>query len=324
MSAKRLSLGARWLFAGLLCEADDKGRMLASPRKVTGNVFPDDETISEADVAGWMDELERNGGTIARYEVDGVRYLHIPKFNVHQRVAKPTPSRIPPPPESPVTSSVETREEPVEVREPPVMDLGSRNLDLGNGNGSGSGIAPDALAPLNRGRQNPNAPAPLPGKLLAAVRMVGHTPRAQTITGLAEAEHKPNGPKAWIEANRPGIRKRYQTLAAHDDALLDAVTAVWHNFVKNFDELGPEIANAKIRGWLEDAESTQARKAKFNTDGPKTTVTSDATERTKAMLRARDGPQVGPHPSELPDAMPPEEISALLASVTAKAKGRAP
>lgn len=92
----RLSLPARLLFIGLLTEADDEGRFLASGKKLAGSLFPNDEDVTPKKVLGWLDELEAVG-FVARYSSDGVEYAHIPAFTVHQKISHPTPSRLPNP-----------------------------------------------------------------------------------------------------------------------------------------------------------------------------------------------------------------------------------
>jgi hypothetical protein len=42
----------------------------------------------------WLDELE-DAGCVARYEVDGARFVHLCRWALHQKVSKPTPSTIP-------------------------------------------------------------------------------------------------------------------------------------------------------------------------------------------------------------------------------------
>jgi hypothetical protein len=45
-------------------------------------------------IDGWLDELERMS-CIRRYEVDGSQYLEIVKWLDHQKIDRPTPSRLP-------------------------------------------------------------------------------------------------------------------------------------------------------------------------------------------------------------------------------------
>lgn len=93
----RCSLPARLVAIGLLTEADDEGRLLASPKRIAGALFPNDDDVTETDVSRWLDEIE-DAGFICRYEVDGVRYAVVSGFTEHQRVSHPSPSRLPPMP----------------------------------------------------------------------------------------------------------------------------------------------------------------------------------------------------------------------------------
>jgi hypothetical protein len=92
----RVSIPARFLFVGLLTEADDEGRLLDSPKKIAGDLFPHDEHVSPKKVAGWLDELE-GAGCVTRYSADQVSYLYLPHFADHQRISHPTPSILPNP-----------------------------------------------------------------------------------------------------------------------------------------------------------------------------------------------------------------------------------
>jgi hypothetical protein len=46
-------------------------------------------------IEGWLVELERVG-CIRRYSVDGASYLDIPAWSKHQRIDRPSPSKLPP------------------------------------------------------------------------------------------------------------------------------------------------------------------------------------------------------------------------------------
>jgi hypothetical protein len=95
--AAKVSRDARLLFLGLLNEADDEGRALASARSIGGSLFPHDEDFSDGDVRRCLDELEA-ARFVQTYEVDGVKYLHVVGFTEHQKISHPSPSRLPAPP----------------------------------------------------------------------------------------------------------------------------------------------------------------------------------------------------------------------------------
>lgn len=92
-----LSHGARLLFVGLISMADDEGRLRELPAAIIGHVFPYD-SVSTAKVTRWLAEVEQSGMVI-RYEVDGKRYVAFPQWTKHQRVDRPSPSDLPPPPD---------------------------------------------------------------------------------------------------------------------------------------------------------------------------------------------------------------------------------
>lgn len=89
---------ARWLFVGLLTEVDDKGRIIDSPKRICGAVFPHEDKVSAAKVKAWLDELVKIG-CVKRYAVNGQPLLWLPNFLKHQRISHPTDSKLPPHPE---------------------------------------------------------------------------------------------------------------------------------------------------------------------------------------------------------------------------------
>ncbi len=92
----QISRDARLLFIGLLNLADDDGRLLGSPKTISGAVFPHDDDATAKRVEKWMDELE-DVELIIRYEVNGIAYVLLPGFTEHQKISHPTPSRLPEP-----------------------------------------------------------------------------------------------------------------------------------------------------------------------------------------------------------------------------------
>lgn len=88
----------RWTFAGLWTYADDKGRARDDVRLIKAALYPLDDSVSLADVEDDVAQLVKIGG-VCRYVVDGKRLLHMPKFAEHQRINRPTASKLPPCPE---------------------------------------------------------------------------------------------------------------------------------------------------------------------------------------------------------------------------------
>lgn len=86
------SVEARLLFIGLWLVADREGRLEDRPLRIKGQVFPFDNI----DTAPLLDQLvERD--FVVRYQVDGVKYLWIPKFRTNQSPHKNEKESIIPP-----------------------------------------------------------------------------------------------------------------------------------------------------------------------------------------------------------------------------------
>jgi len=97
-SMGRVSRDARLLFILLWTLCDDAGRSRGGARLLKGLLFPYDElTLDEID--SWLAELEAEG-CIQQYDADGSRYLAICNWLNHQKIDKPSRSRIPEPRES--------------------------------------------------------------------------------------------------------------------------------------------------------------------------------------------------------------------------------
>jgi hypothetical protein len=88
----------RWTFAGLWTYFDDHGYGRADARLIRAALFPldDDATVSKVQKAVTaLEEAE----CLCRFEVDGRTYLHAPNWSNHQKVNRPSASKIPPCPE---------------------------------------------------------------------------------------------------------------------------------------------------------------------------------------------------------------------------------
>lgn len=120
-SIGRLSRDARLLFILLWTLVDDSGRTRGGLAIIRGALFPYDDDAAQK-IAGWMDELVRED-LVAYYEVEGTKYLEIRNWLKHQKIDRPTPSRLPAFDES----STSTRR---------ILDAGPRTMDLGSINTS--------------------------------------------------------------------------------------------------------------------------------------------------------------------------------------------
>jgi hypothetical protein len=89
-----LSRDARLLFIQLFTIADDSGRSRAASRMLASLLYPYDDDAKDL-IGVWLTELE-SMGMIVRYVVDGDTYLEIANWLKHQKIDKPSPSKIPP------------------------------------------------------------------------------------------------------------------------------------------------------------------------------------------------------------------------------------
>jgi len=92
-SLGRLSREARLLFIGLFSCCDDSGRTRANSRLIASRLFPYDEDAIRY-ISKWMAELS-GAGCIREYVVDGESFLDIPKWLKHQKIDKPSESKLP-------------------------------------------------------------------------------------------------------------------------------------------------------------------------------------------------------------------------------------
>lgn len=97
--ARELPRDARLFYPGLWTEADDEGRFHAHPRRLLGAIFPYDEDLTAADVERWL-EILRDTGRCVLYQVDGELYGQLTRFAKHQSINRPSPSKLPAPPDS--------------------------------------------------------------------------------------------------------------------------------------------------------------------------------------------------------------------------------
>lgn len=86
--------GARWTFAGLWTYLDDEGRGRSDARLIHAALYAIDDTTTVEDVANDLDAIE-SIGSVCRYEVAGRSYIHATRWH-HQKINRPTESRIPP------------------------------------------------------------------------------------------------------------------------------------------------------------------------------------------------------------------------------------
>jgi hypothetical protein len=176
----QLSYRARLTWVGLWTYVDDEGRGKDNARIIKGDLWPLEDEVTHKDVEKDLGELS-GAGRIHRYEVDGEKYLLILKWTDHQRIAKPTASKLPPPsgsdttPVASPTIPVVLPESYGRTTEP--LPLG-RDVEGEEEQGSGRGkratrIPPDfALTPELR--QYAEAKAPNVNIELATEKFINH------------------------------------------------------------------------------------------------------------------------------------------------------
>ena len=114
-SIGRISREARLCFILLWTQVDDSGRLRGASRMLASLLFPYDDDAPGL-IDSWLTELEAEG-CIRRYTIGTDHFLDIPKWLNHQKIDKPSPSRLPP--------FGETSPKP---REPSSGDLGPRTI----------------------------------------------------------------------------------------------------------------------------------------------------------------------------------------------------
>jgi hypothetical protein len=91
----KLTYLARLLFIGLWNVADDEGRFKSDPRILKGSVFPVDDKTTVEKITGALSELSVSR-LVFLTEIGGEQYGCCPNFKKHQKINRPSPSRLPP------------------------------------------------------------------------------------------------------------------------------------------------------------------------------------------------------------------------------------
>lgn len=116
-----LSREARLLFILIWTVVDDEGRTRGASRLLASLLYPYDADVPEL-IEGWLAELEQNKA-IRRYEIEGSSYVEIVNWLKHQKIDKPSKSRLP--------AFVEASRGFANGRAPSSTDLGPSILDHG-------------------------------------------------------------------------------------------------------------------------------------------------------------------------------------------------
>lgn len=119
----RCSRDARLAFVNIWTQVDDAGRLNGNSRFLASLLFPYDTDALDL-IDSWLSELEREN-CIRRYNSGGNTYLEVCNWLQHQKIDRPTPSRLPQFDEG----SRLTREDSMLDHGPRTMDLGPRIMD---------------------------------------------------------------------------------------------------------------------------------------------------------------------------------------------------
>lgn len=138
-----LSRDVQLLYIGLWTLCDDDGRFRANAALVRSSLFAYDEALTPLEVGAWLHTLAEKG-RILLYEVAGQQYGAVIRWQQHQKIDHPSPSRLPPPPKPKIAkpaslwrkSSRDSREASANVRETLATDR-DRDRDRDQGPGSG-------------------------------------------------------------------------------------------------------------------------------------------------------------------------------------------
>jgi len=181
----RVSRDARLLFVGLFSCCDDSGRTRASSRLLASRLFPYDDDAGRH-LPKWLAELEAQG-CVRLYEVSGEHFLEIPKWLSHQKIEKPSPSKLP----AFTEDSPKAREDSRGL-EKNVLGTGNREQGMGTGN-------------REQGEDSPPTPDPIPTKTL---RMISARPVLQLLNECSGRQFRETEANMLLIASRleePGV-----------------------------------------------------------------------------------------------------------------------
>lgn len=215
-SMGRLSRDARLLFVNLWTICDDEGRARGNSRMLASLLFPYDDD-APALIEGWLRSLE-DEECIVRYVVDGSTYLQICNWLNHQKIDKPSKSKLP--------SFYASSRILANPRESSSVDLGPRTVDLGSVN--------PPVSPLGRGE-----PDGIPEKRQRKRRAVaeGSITFIEWLAMMRESGEKPvsDYPAVWAYAKEVGLPADWIQLA-------------WLWFVSHYSE-DEKGKRKKYRDW---------------------------------------------------------------------------
>lgn len=109
-TVSRVGIFARLLFIGLWTIADDAGRLRGATRLIASNLFAYDENVVEQ-VETALTDLE-NQNLIRRYLFNNSTYISISGWQKHQKIDRPSISKLPGPDDFDVTTELPANNSP--------------------------------------------------------------------------------------------------------------------------------------------------------------------------------------------------------------------
>lgn len=215
-SMGRISRDARLLFVMLWTIADDSGRLRGNSRMLASLLFPYDDDAKTL-IEGWLGELESER-CLVRYLVESDTYVEILNWQKHQKIDKPSPSKI-----KPFDESSRILANPREVS---CEDQGSR-IKEGTKEGTEGSEDHTPLTPQG-GNRGPRArkvksddlTADVPIEIIAAVNAI------MDMTPRMDRE------KRNIRAARPEVLIRVQgILSEREKVSPDILVEAWKNYL---------------------------------------------------------------------------------------------
>jgi hypothetical protein len=88
------------LYIGMFSNADDEGRLKGSPRAIALSLPTVYFQVQFEDVQADIDAVVSVMGRLVRYQVAGTTYIAFENYRKWQKIDKPSPSLLPPPPET--------------------------------------------------------------------------------------------------------------------------------------------------------------------------------------------------------------------------------
>lgn len=208
-----VSMQAELTFIRLITQSDDVGLVAGAPRQLLGALYPLRDSVTVADLLGWIEELVDAGIVRWRETTDGSPVVELCNWSKHQRIDNAGRSQL----ATLLKSVAEVRGDSPQAAEVRRLDLGPRT--------------PDPLPPIVRegGRQNGNGKRPSTlevGEIINTLKALAQRP----LVGSTRI------PKAAVEQTfpPPTVRAIYaiglgRFLKDDDDYLLRDLTSALYD-----------------------------------------------------------------------------------------------